>query len=223
MLMRLSWLWPVLMSIGLLLVGCATAPREEPAPIISPAPVPAAEPGLRPALVSSAKKLLGTTSLISGGHRMGHDCAGIMRTIFSENGIDLYAGSPVHPRINGVRRIYENVRKHGRLHAGPTAAPGDLVFFNNTWDFNADGRANDPLTHVGLVERTDPDGTVLFISRVARAVERYRLNLNHPHVALTADGRPLNDYLRRRRANDKADVRYLTAELFAGFGRRVER
>ena len=154
---------------------------------------------------------------------MGYDCAGVMRAIFSEHGIDLYAGSPAHQRINGIRRIYENVRKHGRFHAGPTAAPGDLVFFNNTWDFNADGRANDPLTHVGLVERTEADGTVLFISRVARAVERYRLNLNHPHRNATATGRPLNDYLRRRRANDRPDVRYLTAELFAGFGTRVER
>ena len=52
-------------------------------------------------------------------------------------------------------------------------APGDLVFFDNTWDYNGDGMANDPLTHVGIVERQEDDGTIVFISRVAGAIERY--------------------------------------------------
>ncbi len=171
----------------------------------------------------SARKLLGATLINSGGRRVGYDCAGVMRSVYLAHGIDLYAGSVETPGVNGVRRIYDNVRRHGRLHNGPGAAPGDLVFFDNTWDFNGDGRANDRLTHVGLVERVEADGTILFISRVARAVERYRLNLLEPHYARASDGRLLNDYLRRRRPGDRADVHYLAAELFAGFGRRVGR
>ena len=75
------------------------------------------------------------------------------------------------------------------LHRGPVVQAGDLVFFDNTWDYNGDGRINDPLTHVGIVEAVETDGTIVFISRVAGAIERYRMNVTHPHVHRTADGR----------------------------------
>lgn len=210
----------------LVLAGCASAPREEPAAPSLPPPAESEPPQSSPlggALVRSARKLLGASTITSGGRRVGYDCAGVMRAIFLEHGIDLYAGSEQGPSVNGVRRIFENVRANGRMHTGPGAAPGDLVFFDNTWDFNADGRANDRLTHVGLVERVEADGTVLFISRVASAIQRYHMNLLEPHYPRAGDGRLLNDYLRRRRPQDRADVRYLAGELFAGFGRRVER
>ena len=100
--------------------------------------------------------------------------------------------------------------------------PGDLVFFNNTWDYNGDGKVNDPLTHIGIVERQEPNGTVVFISRVAGAIERYHMNLGLPHVHKAIDGRILNDYLRRKNVSDPAKTRYLTGELFAQFATRVE-
>ena len=93
-----------------------------------------------------------------------------------------------------------------------------MVFFDNTWDYNGDGLVNDPLTHVGIVERQERDGTIIFISRVAGAIERYRMNLALPHVHRTAEGRVLNDYIRRKDFDDPADTAYLTGELFAAFG-----
>jgi hypothetical protein len=80
---------------------------------------------------------------------------------------------------------------------------------------------NDPLTHIGIVERQEPDGTVVFISRVAGAVERYRMNLALPHVHKSADGRILNDYLRRKNVRDSDNTSYLTGQLFAQFASRV--
>ena len=85
---------------------------------------------------------------------------------------------------------------------GDRSPTRDLVFFNNTWDYNGDGKVNDSLTHIGIVERQEPDGTVIFISRVASAVKRYHMNLRLPHVHKTADGRILNDYLRRKVTSD---------------------
>ncbi|MGC3973733.1 MAG: hypothetical protein QM771_05025 [Nitrospira sp.] len=95
------------------------------------------------------------------------------------------------------------------------------MFFDNTWDFNGDGLVNDPLTHVGIVEQVEPDGTIVFISRVAGAIERYRMNVAHPHIHRTADGRLLNDYMRRKHWRDGEHTAYLTGELFAAFGTRV--
>jgi hypothetical protein len=222
-----AWRVPVYASaLALALCGCSRAPREAPAtvvevPAVAPAAVPAAS-ALQGALVASAADLLGTRAVVSGDQRIGQDCAGVVRAVYLAHGIDLYAGVDDGPSVNGVRRIHQHVARYGRLHPGPTPLPGDLVFFDDTWDFNGDGLANDPLTHIGLVERIEADGTVLFISRVTRAVERYRMNLAHPHQHRAADGRILNDYLRRKRPADRSDVRHLTGELFAGFGTRVE-
>lgn len=172
----------------------------------------------RSALVASATRLLGARTISSQGKRIAYDCAGVTRAIFLEHGVDLYRGTFNDPKGNGVRLIHNHVRQHGTLHRGTNVNPGDLVFFDNTWDFNGDGQLNDPLTHVGIVERLEPDGTVVFISRVANAIERYRMNLDEPHVHKTAQGRVLNDYIRRKHPTDPDNVARLTGELFSIYG-----
>ncbi len=172
----------------------------------------------RSAIVESAARLVGARTITSQGKRIAFDCAGVTRAIFLEHGIDLYRGALDDPKGNGVRLIHNHVRQHGTLHRGSSVSPGDLVFFDNTWDFNGDGKLNDPLTHVGVVERLEPDGTVVFISRVANAVERYRMNLDQPHVHKTEEGRVLNDYIRRKLLTDPDHTARLTGELFSFYG-----
>ena len=212
-------------TIALLtLVGCATSPVEQaPVPRVeaAPAQAPTGLSRTRAAVVRTAAKLVGATTIESHGRKIAYDCAGVTRAIFLEHGIDLYNGGSDDPKANGVRLIFAHIRRHGRLHQSPVAQPGDLAFFDNTWDFNGDGRLNDPLTHVGVVERVDLDGTVTFISRVADSVERYRMNLALPHVHKTADGRVLNDYIRRKHPNDPDDMGHLTGELFTFYGARL--
>jgi hypothetical protein len=89
-----------------------------------------------------------------------------------------------------------------------------LVFFRDTYDLNRDGRVNDGLTHVGLVEKIEEDGTVIVIHRVARGVVRYRMNLAFKDKATTPEGRPVNDWLRAPIAGAAPQ---LTAQLFAGY------
>lgn len=212
-------------TIALLtLVGCSTTPIHHPAaPGLTVVPIPKSPTGsaTRAGVVRTAVKLLGAKTIEQNGRRIAYDCAGVTRAIYLEHGIDLYASHVSDRQPNGVRLIYHHVRQHGQLHQGPTVMPGDLVFFDNTWDFNGDGKLNDPLTHVGVVERIESDGTVVFISRVADAVERYRMNLALPHVHKTADGRVLNDYIRRKRPTDPDDMGHLTGELFTFYGTRL--
>jgi hypothetical protein len=175
----------------------------------------------RAAVVRTAASLVGATAVESQGRRIAYDCAGVTRAIYLRHGIDLYDSGPSEASVNGVRLIYAHIRRHGTLHQGPVVYPGDLVFFDNTWDLNGDGQFNDPLTHVGVVERVERDGTIVFISRVAEAVQRYRMNLALPHVHKTTDGRVLNDYMRRKLVSDPDQRGHLTGELFAFFGTRL--
>jgi hypothetical protein len=177
----------------------------------------------RAAIVRTAARLVGAHTIELNGRRIAYDCAGVTRAIYLEHGIDLYEGAPTNDRTNGVRLIYAHVKQHGKLHQGPVVHPGDLVFFDNTWDFNGDGLLNDPLTHVGVVEQVESDGTVVFISRVAGAIERSRMNLALPRVHQAADGRVLNDYIRRKRSGGPEEIGHLTGELFAFYGTRLDR
>jgi hypothetical protein len=208
------------------LVGCVMSPTERSrmsAPKASPCCRSVELALSRTAIVETAVKLVGATTVESNDRHIAYDCAGVTRAVFLKHGIDLYDGKLSDSHTNGVRIIHAHIRQQGRFHRGPVAYPGDLVFFNNTWDYDGDGKVNDPLTHIGIVERQESDGTVVFISRVAGAVERYRMNLGLPHVHKTASGRILNDYLRRKDADDPANTRYLTGELFAQFATRVGR
>lgn len=206
------------------LVGCATSmkDRAQRPPVRGQACCQSVEASSRrAAIVHTASKLVGAKVIQVNGKRIAYDCAGVTRAIFLEHGIDLYDGSSPDPKANGVRLIHHHISRHGKFHQGPAVRPGDLVFFDNTWDYNRDGIINDPLTHVGIVERQDPDGTVIFISRVAGAIERYHMNLALPHLHKTAEGRILNDYIRRKDLDHPFDAAYLTGELFAGFGTRA--
>ena len=173
------------------------------------------------AIVQTAVNLVGAKTIESQGRRISYDCAGVTRAIYLAHGIDLFEGGAADGKANGVGLIYNHLRKHGQHHRGPVVQAGDLVFFDNTWDYNGDGLVNDPLTHVGIVERVESNGTIVFISRVAGAIERYRMNVAHPHIHRTADGRLLNDYMRRKHWRDGEQTPYLTGELFAAFGTRV--
>jgi hypothetical protein len=206
------------------LVGCTASIRDraQPAPPTNPRCCTSVKvTASRTAIVRTAAKLVGAKTIVINGRRIAYDCAGVTRAIFLEHGIDLYEGGTTDPKANGVRLIYQHIGKRGKFHEGPAVRPGDLVFFDNTWDYNGDGFINDPLTHVGIVERQEPDGTVIFISRVAGAISRYRMNLALPHVHKTAAGRILNDYIRRKDISDPPATGYLTGQLFAGFGTRI--
>jgi hypothetical protein len=221
---------PRIVFIGLLitvatLVGCAGVARDRTQGIALDSRECCRAVDATPrqtAIVRTATQLIGARTIDMNGRRIAYDCAGVTRAIFLKHGIDLYQGRPSARHANGVRIIHAHIRQQGTFHQGPMVHPGDLVFFDNTWDFNRDGKVNDPLTHVGIVERQEQDGTVIFISRVAGAVERYHMNLALPHVHKTADGRILNDYLRRKDAIDPANTDYLAGELFTQFATRIE-
>ena len=219
----------LIMSVAVALTGCATI-GHQPAPDEANVMVPttgtrgaiccAMAKGMprQEALVQTAIRLLGRSRVEVGGRHYTPDCSGLVRGVYATQLVDLYDGLGELDGGNGVGRIYTHAVQQGRIHYGPTVHPGDLVFFHNTWDFNRDGFPNDPLTHVGVVEQVERDGTVVFVSWVSAGIERYRMNLRRPDIHKTAGGRVINDYIRRKGLGDHHATRYLTGQLFAAFG-----
>jgi len=137
------------------------------------------------------------------------DCSGFVRLVYASEGVDL---SRLPPRSSIVQAMYVRARENGAIREG-SPRPGDLVFFRNTYDRNHDGRKNDGLTHVGIVEAVDEDGTVTFVHRGGSGIVRAHLNLSRRRTFRDGDD-TLNDVMRRKSKLSRA---YLAGELFAGY------
>ena len=146
--------------------------------------------------------------------RVPDDCSGLVRLAFEAAGVNLVSHGFARGE-NAVSAMWRRALEAGALHTS-TPRPGDLAFFRETYDRNRDGRRNDGLTHVGVVEAEDRDGAVTLVHRGSKGVGRTRLNVEAPSAHRTRDGRVLNDYLRA--ANKKKGQRaWLTGELFVGY------
>lgn len=163
----------------------------------------------------------------AGGFKVGEarfqpDCIGFVQAVYEAEGIPLRRVlQKAAPReSSGVAAAYAASRDHGLLFGGGGArpAPGDLVFFHDTYDRNRNGHADDPFTHIGIVTGVE-DGRVTFLHRGGKAVVLATLDPSRPALARDADGRVVNSTLRDKRAGPVRGNPGLAGALFAGYGR----
>lgn len=106
----------------------------------------------------------------------------------------------------------------GAAHTRDRPRPGDIAFFDNTFDRDHDGRVDDPLTHVAVVLSVDAAGTILLAhGGSSRGRSTFVMNLSAPGLVRDDAGHKLNDNLRPPRSSDPPGTRYLASELFHGF------
>jgi cell wall-associated NlpC family hydrolase len=200
-----------------LAVGCASHRGVAPDSAIGTAPPrTAASADALEAVLAAARETIGVRSPRLDGAAVPTDCSGYLHAVYKRAGVDLFTESASGD--NGVRAIVRWVQRHGRLYHARVAAPGDLVFFDNSYDRNGDRRLNDRLTHAGLVEQALPDGTLLIVHATNHGIVREPMNLYRPHETTDSAGRAINAPLRRKAAGDGPQTPHLMSELFAGFG-----
>jgi len=156
-----------------------------------------------------------------GPERFNGDCSGFVEAVYQAEGIPLRAllARTTPNETSAAAGLYQVAKRYGVVFGGggEWPAPGDLVFFHDTYDRNHDGRSN-PFTHVGLVERVDRDGTVTFLHRGSRAVVRAAVTPSRPDVTADRDGTLRNSPLRGKQPAQR-EVPSLAGQLFAGYGR----
>jgi len=206
----------VLLSLflSLLFLSCASIPEGTEAPVED-----SAEDGMeeiRKDLVDSAEWALGRNKLVVGSRTFNMDCSGVVMAVYYRSGIDLqsmiasYAGG-------GVQRLYALMDSSRLLNGKSDPEPGDILFWDNTYDHNEDGRWNDELTHVGMVVRRDNRGNVLFIHHnYSKGIVLARMNLNDP------DNLDLNSPMRAKNAEPGHAPLWLSSHLLRQAARGYE-
>ncbi|MCB9675447.1 MAG: CHAP domain-containing protein [Alphaproteobacteria bacterium] len=140
-----------------------------------------------------------------------NDCSGFVMASYARAGLPISGSS---------RSLWEDAKERGAIHKKLRPEPGDLAFFDDTYDRNGNGRRDDPLTHVAVVLEVHEDGTiVLGHGGTSKGRTELRMNLIHPSQRTGDDGEVMNDWLRARRRDEPEDGKYLAGELWRGFAR----
>lgn len=191
-------------------------PREPPAatgaPDAAAAAAPAAEDLRSAELASHVKRIVGVKSLRKLSRRLPDDCSGLIRWAYLQEEIDL-ARHADWRGDNAVAAFFRLAEEAGALDPS-TPQPGDLVFFRETYDRNRDGKRNDGLTHVGVIDEVSDDGRITFVHRANSGVKRSVMTLARAEDHRDEAGTVLNDYLR---AAGRGHRGKLTGELFVAF------
>jgi hypothetical protein len=208
----------------LLLSSCATfSAREERGREEAPTGERSAAEGLNSVqkrLVEGAEKFVRTGNLEARGRSFRKDCTGTVLAIYWYAGIDLV--SPLSRYTgNGVRRLYRFLEDLKLLYRPELPAPGDIIFWDDTYDRNEDGQANDAYTHAGMVVSVSGSGTVEYVHyNYRRGIVIERMNLLRPHVHTEKRGNEVvvvNSPMRMRGAPEYEKT--LASELIRSFGK----
>lgn len=186
-------------------VGRLPEPREaHEAPAAQPDPEAVAE-------VPSDDRVLRAAQYFLKHKPIGFrdDCSGYVCAVYNRAG---------YPLEGNTALLWERARAAGAVHHRKVPSPGDLAFFDDTYDRDRDGRVNDELTHVALVLEVGADGTILLAhGGTGQGRTTMVMNLRRPDVRRDEAGAEINDYLRVRRDSDPAGAKYLSGELWRGF------
>ncbi len=148
------------------------------------------------------------------------DCIGFVRYVYYRAGFDLVSAYGGNGR-GGVSLLYNGLARYGFTYKSKQANPGDLVFFDNTYDVNRNGKWDDPLSHIGIITGAGEYNTLHYIHFANHGVAEDELNLYYPntHAFRQPNGNlfVINSYLRVNRGEGYAKKDYVAAFFYRAF------
>lgn len=168
-------------------------------------------------LVDAQITLLLTQRTVVGGRRYPLDCTGTVlaayeyaeRSLFAE-----FAGKAG----GGVTRLYRIAEEHDLLRTGGTPSPGDVIFWDNTYDADEDQRFDDELTHAGIVLTVHDDGSIEYVHHnYRRGIVVERMDLSRPEVFRDENGALVNSPMRMAGDRHIKPDRWLASHLFRAY------
>lgn len=185
-----------ILLLGSLLAGCGGGRHRDASTATSPSG------DANRAAIAQAKAFHAAKRLPKGARA---DCSGFVMAAYREAGHPLVIPSDYRKGRRVSAMLHEWSTGTRRAFRKNAPAPGDLVFFRDT----AGPRRGD-VTHVGLVERVEKDGTVVFLHHMGGRIRRDRMNVSRPSDPSD------NAWLRRTK---RKGTPALAGELFVAYAR----
>ncbi|MGL4562998.1 MAG: CHAP domain-containing protein [Brevinema sp.] len=171
-------------------------------------------------LAMQLPKTIGLTKFPSiNNQKYFGDCSGFVAFLFHLAGLNLKKIYGIGD--NGVAAIWEGLQERGYILEHRDLAPGDIIFFDNTYDMNKNSLWDDELSHIGVVESVDQFHTITYVHYGSRGVARANMNLKHPDTFSTnINGVTyrFNDLLRHS-SERGVNHRYFSSTLYRGSAR----
>lgn len=171
-------------------------------------------------VVAVAKESVGLQAVPTvNGKRFLNDCIGFINYVYYRAGFDLQKA--YGKGKGGVSSLYAGLAKRGYIYDSKTAALGDLIFFDNTYDINRNGEWDDPLSHIGIIVGFGKHRTMYYIHFGSHGVDQRSINLEYPntHAFRQGDGSmyEINSYLRRDRGEGYDRKQYVASSFYRAF------
>jgi len=169
-------------------------------------------------LVEEANRLIGVEELFVKNRSFNMDCSGTVMAIYWYAGIDLAEAFPSYSG-GGTERIYKYLRDKDLLYRTELPKPGDIIFWDNTYDKNGNGKLDDYHTHMGMVVSVDDAGNIEYIhANYSKGIILAKMNLYKPDVYTEIiDGEKiiLNDPMRMK--GSVKSPKWLSSQLYNNF------
>lgn len=153
------------------------------------------------------------------GRHFTSDCIGFVNYVYYRAGFDIFKA--YGKGYGGVDSLYDGMEKYGFVYREKQANPGDIVFFDNTYDVKGRKRWDNPLSHVGIIVGNGRFDTLNFIHFANRGVQEGHLNLYYPdtYAVKLSDGDlyTINSFLRVDRGEGYPKKDYVTAYFYRAF------
>ena len=165
-------------------------------------------------LVDAANWAKGRSYITINGQRFRMDCSGVIRAIYYKAGIDLAQDFNKY-KGGGTQRIHETLRYKGLIYKPAIPVPGDILFWDNTYDANHNGRSDDMLSHIGMVVYSDKkSGNITYVHHhEKKGIVFEKMNLLHPNDP------SYNAVMRSQRARKLPGNKYLASHLYKDAGK----
>ena len=162
-------------------------------------------------IVQRAEDLIGVRNLRKIDSVYRNDCSGFVVGLYSSLGYKIMLNHP-RGRYTLSQLLFINLRKRGLVYMSGDPRRGDLVFFRGTTR-----KMQNRVSHVGIVDDILKDHTVIIINYGSKGISKLKMNLLHPHLYKSKNGRILNDFIVKKN-NSNVILRLLAAEHFSGYG-----
>ncbi len=171
-------------------------------------------------LVEAAGIYRKSQNLAVGSRKFNMDCSGVVSAIYYYAGIDLQKYYPDYSG-SGTERIYKTLEEKKFLKKTWLPEPGDIIFWDNTFDRNNNGKDDDILTHIGMVISCDKQGNIVYVHHnYDRGIVFEKMNLRYRNYqSRSSRGKiiTINSPLRVR-GGSREQKNWLSGQLFNSFG-----